>query len=498
MALLAGCEGDEGSPDSAPAKRAGPPPEEPNLIVVMTDDQTVGSFGPRAMPYTWKLFHDERSAIFEDALAVPPLCCPARAGFITGQYPHNHGVFTNNPGYSLLSDKNNVLPAWLQRAGYRTAMVGKFLNFYGYDEDLQLQPDAAEPAPGWDSWLAFLDEPGYYDYALGSDGEKVFHGTDRDEYSTDVLTARAVDQVADPERTDPLFMWLAYAAPHDDTSTISPCEGEFATPPTPEAFEEFAAAPLPRDPSFDEGDRSDKLRALADRPPITRETIDEMELRWRCGLAALRSADDGVRDVVEALEERGEMENTVLVFVSDNGFFFGEHALDKDKRLPYRAAAQIPMAIRVGAGVDDEAPPAEIDELAGTFDLAPTLLDYAGAEPCIGGDDCRTLDSVSLRPLLEGRDDDYPSDRAILLELDDGYTYEALRTTRYLYLRLEADHAGALPGGPGAELYDLSSDPYELENLLEVDPDGTAELRDELDARLDRLAACSGESCASG
>ena len=192
------------------------------------------------------------------------------------------------------------------------------------------------------------------------------------------------------------------------------------------------------------------------------------------------------------------MENTVLVFVSDNGFFFGEHALDKDKRLPYRAAAQIPMAIRVGAGVDDEAPPAEIDELAGTFDLAPTLLDYADAEPCIGGDDCRTLDSVSLRPLLEGRDDDYPSDRAILLELDDGYTYEALRTTRYLYLRLEADHAGALPGGPGAELYDLSSDPYELENLLEVDPDGTAELRDELDARLDRLAACSGESCASG
>ncbi len=133
---LAGCGG--GDEEREPA---GPP----HLIVVMTDDQTLESFGPEAMPYSWELFNGERGAVFTRAVASPPLCCPARAGFITGQYPHNHGVLGNVPGYADLVEKDNVLPAWLGRAGYRTAFVGKYLN--GYE-----LVDGERAAPGWDAW----------------------------------------------------------------------------------------------------------------------------------------------------------------------------------------------------------------------------------------------------------------------------------------------------------------------------------------------------------
>ncbi len=467
----------------------------PNLIVVMTDDQTVRSFTPQVMPFTWRLFHDGRSGNFENALAVPPLCCPARAGILTGQYPHNHGVVANVPGYPLLREKRNVLPEWLRRAGYRTAMVGKYLNYYGFDRDLHPLPTDAEPAPGWDSWFAAYGEPGYYDHAVSDDGEVIDYGRDREDYSTDVFTERAIEEVSRAGRGEPLFMWLSYDAPHLDASTVPPCEGKLATPPTGEAFRRFAGSVLPKDPSFDEADRSDKLRGVADRDALTKGRVRQIKLRWRCGLASLRAVDDGVRELVAALRKAGELERTVLAFASDNGFFYGEHAIRDDKRLPYRAAARVPMAIRVGRQVAPTPPPEEIGALAGTFDLAPTLLDYAGAEPCLGSGGCRTIDARSLRPLLEGGPEALPADRAILLELREAYDYEALRTRRYLYMRLNADRAGPIPNGPGIELYDLEEDPFELDNLAALDPAGTAGLRAELDERLDRLMECAGEDC---
>ena len=163
----------------------------------MTDDQTFSSFGPEAMPKTWRLFHDDRSAVFERAVASPPLCCPARAGLITGQYPHNHGVLGNVPGYADLTDKPNVLPAWLDQAGYRTAMVGKYLNEYE-------QVGGEEPAPGWDSWNAVFGYPAYFDYTLNANGNVDTVGSDPGDYSTTRFTDIALEELNDGGRKAPV------------------------------------------------------------------------------------------------------------------------------------------------------------------------------------------------------------------------------------------------------------------------------------------------------
>jgi arylsulfatase A-like enzyme len=435
------------------------------------------------MPYAWKLFHGRRAGVFDRALASPPLCCPSRAGFLTGQYPHNHGVLGNVPGYPALSDKQNVLPAWLTRAGYRTAFVGKYLN--GYDE-----VGGASPAPGWASWHGVAGYPHYFDYELNDNGEVTRHQYERADYSTTVFTDRAIEEIETRSRR-PLFMWLALNAPHIDASKVPPCRGGLATAPDRETYRRFASEPLPADPSYNESDRSDKPRHVADRSTIGGREEQEITLRWRCALAALHAADRELARLVSALERTGELEDTVLVFVSDNGYFFGEHAIGADKRLPYEAAAHVPLAIRVGERVADAEPLGRIAPVVSTVDLAPTLLDYAGAEPCLAGGDCRAVDGRSLRPLLEGSGG-YPADRAILLELnDDAYAYEALRTGRYLYSRIRRDRRGELPG-EAVELYDLRADPAELENLARTEPAAARRLVRRLDRRLDRLAECRG------
>jgi arylsulfatase A-like enzyme len=476
---LAGCGGGDDDGAGTEPTTTG----RPNLIVVMSDDQTLASFTRRTMPRTWDLFHDDRSAIFTQAVASPPLCCPARAGFITGQYPHNHGVLGNVPGYADLRDKPNVLPAWLDEAGYRTAMVGKYLNAYE-------AVGGTNPAPGWDSWHAVYLYPGYFEYVMNDEGRLSELGSAPSDYATAALTDRAVDEIAGA-RGRPLFAWLAYNAPHIATSRSEPCSGELPEPPTPEAYERFADTPLPRDPSFDEGDRSDKPRSLADRSPLSDRAIEEMTLRWRCGLAALRALDGAIGRLVDTLEGEGELEKTVLVFTSDNGYFFGSHALDDDKRLPYAQSARVPLAIRVGSKVAGERPPSELGQVVSNVDLAPTLLDYAGTQPCLRHSPCRAVDGRSLRPLLEGDDADWPEDRAVLMELDEAYAYRALRTPRYLYSELTRDRAGELPK-PAVELYDLERDPYELDNLWQTDRGSVRSLAAAMRARLDRLAACEG------
>lgn len=471
-----------GSGDDSPS----PDTDQPNLIVVMTDDQTVESFAPRAMPYTWKLFHDSRSTIFEDATAAPPLCCPARAGFITGEYPHNHGVLGNLPGYADLRDKDNVLPAWLDQGGYRTALIGKYLNDYE-------EVGGTEAAPGWDAWHALFGDPAYFGYQLNEDGKVVDAGSTPEDYSTTRFTDLAVKEISQGAGDEPLFMWLAYNAPHVAVSSLEPCVGEMPVPPSRAAYERFADARLPRDPSFDEADRSDKPRAVAGKSAVSEEALDEMTLRWRCGLATLRAVDEGVRRLTSALEEAGELEQTVLVFVSDNGYFFGSHAITGDKRLPYAQSAHVPMAIRVGSEVAGRPPPPGLPEVVSNVDLAPTLLDYAGARPCLGSGGCRAVDGRSLRPLLDGDDGDWPTDRAVLLELDESVTYKALLSPRYLYSRLTRDRAGELPR-PAIELYDRRADPYELDNLWQTDRSEARGLARRLQTRLDRLADCEGSS----
>jgi arylsulfatase A-like enzyme len=219
---------------------------------------------------------------------------------------------------------------------------------------------------------------------------------------------------------------------------------------------------------------------------LSKADVEELTLRWRCSLASLRAADRGIRRLVTELADTGELERTVLVFFSDNGYFFGEHRFTGDKRLPYEATAHVPMAIAVPEGLRDGARPKRVDEPVGIADLAPTLLDYANVEPCLGGGSCRRLDGRSLSGLLEGDEEGWPRNRAILLELDDGYTYAALRTRRHLYAEYVADRRGKLPR-PAIELYDMRSDPAQLRNLWQEKRPRARQLAKRLGDRLERL-----------
>ena len=469
----------------------GEPASQPNIVVFMTDDQALNSFTSEVMPRTAELIAGP-GTVFSDFVVSTPLCCPSRATFLTGQYSHNNGVVTNFPGYADLRDKESTLPAWLDAAGYRTAHVGKFL--HGYEETAS---DPAAPAPGFDEWRAMLRPFSYYGFDLSENGTRVTY--DRESYLTSELTDQAVDVVRQkPAISDPLFLSVAYWAPHGTrNSPGGTCDR--APAPAPQDRDLFAGERLPRPESFDERDVSDKPEFIQARPRLSREKVQELRRRYRCTLASLQAVDRGVKRVYEALEAEGEADNTVFVFTSDNGYFFGEHRLN-GKSLPYEEGIRVPLAIRLPAELQPQGHIGAVDEPTANIDLAPTLLELAGAEPCVGGG-CRTLDGRSLLPLMQGQGS-WPAERGILIESNrnefDGRScrYRAIRTAGLLY----AEHASvfdprtrACKQAADRERYDLGADPLQLQNLYPAEP-GSDEARFERDLsnRVEALATCAG------
>jgi N-acetylglucosamine-6-sulfatase len=479
LILLDGGGSDRPKAHPAPASDWGRR-DPPNLIVVMTDDQTLGSFTPEVMPKT--LDHFERDgAIFDQAIAAPPLCCPSRAGFLTGRYAHNTGVIENDAGYGSLRAKRQTLPVALAEAGYRTGMFGKFLNGYR-------RARGARPAPGFTRWVANDGPADYFDFEVSDGGEvKEISG-----YSTAYFTRKAIGFARDAHAHDqPFFLWLSYNAPH----TVAPrystrCNGETAQPSRPALLEKFADAPLPRPPSFNERDVSDKPSLVREAGRLGPREIHELRLQWRCSLAAMRDADDQLARLLEYLRGSGELSRTVVVYLSDNGHYFGEHRLRNDKRLPLEPALRVPLAISVGETVGPRTP-SRIGELVSQVDLAPSLLDYAGVEPCNGARPCRPMDGRSLRGLLESRAGHWPGNRAIPMRLADGWTYTAMRTPDSLYVEMtKARGRSFVP--PEIEMYDLESDPDELHNLAGSTDPALEQRLDDLGTRLSRLHGCSG------
>jgi N-acetylglucosamine-6-sulfatase len=469
--------------------------ERPNLILINTDDQSLAQLRPDAMPNVAQIF-GENGIEFTQA-ATQPLCCPSRASVLTGQYPHNHGVFNNREGYRALKDKDNTLPVWLKRAGYRTGYVGKFLNQYPKAKGL-------EAAPGFKSWFDLL-APTYYGARFSDDGKEIrVEETGGRNQVDNVLTRRALGFVRESSRGKrPFFLWLSYLAPHNGGGP-HPDECPANVPaPAPQDEGAFAGEPLPDPPSFNEPNISDKPSFIRDQDPLNGQEIEFTERRWRCALEALRTADRGIGRIRDELQQLSEADNTVMVFTSDNGFFYGEHRLRSAKGLPYEAAARVPLLFRAparllkGAGGS-----ATIDLPVASTDVAPTLLRLANAKPCASPGDCRVMDGRSLMPLLRGEGNGWPEDRGILLELDrvsrqpsNACTFESIRTpasayTEYLLIRDPA--TGECVPGDEAELYDLEADPFQLSNLLSTDPGGSAALRASLQARLNKLRKCAG------
>jgi len=449
-----------------------PPPKaeapRPNIVVIMTDDQTVESM---------RVMSGVRSSLaaagttFSRAYASTALCCPSRATLFTGQYMHNHGVLGNRPpegGYGRL-DTANYLPGWLQRAGYHTVHIGKFLNRYGQDNP------PSEVPPGWSEWYASVDLSTYQytGYQLNENG--ALAGYRR--YQTDEYSQRAVDTV---ERLSPaaapFFLSVGYLAPHSGGPRDSDDPAGIPTPQPAERHRDlYATEPLPRSPAFDEANASDKPSFIRRRPRLSAAQRAAIEESYRQRLESLLAVDEGVVRIVDALRAAGELENTLILFTSDNGFFHGEHRLPYGKVLVYEPSVAVPLIMR-GPGVPRAA---RRRQLVTNADLAPTILEAAGATPG------RVQDGRSLFGLLRDRDRDWG--RELLFEGPTGFdavAFSALRNERYLYV--EHDNGER-------ELYDMRRDPHQLASLHR-DP-GRAALQARLAQRLAALQVCAGASC---
>ena len=422
------------------------------------------------MPQTRQLL-TEGGVTFEEAFVTHSLCCPSRASILRGQYTHNHQVLNNArpeggfEKFRSLGYEDSTVATWLQSEGYQTALIGKYLNGYARRGDETYIP------PGWDEWHAVLRGDGYYDYQMNENGAIVSYGKSGQDYYTDVLAGKARDYVqrsASGANSSPFFMYLAPATPH----------GPFI--PAPRHEDTYADDETPRPPSFDEPDVEDKPAWVRDLPRLDPGEIESVDNAYRNRLEMLLSLDEMVAGLVEELEAIGVLENTYIFFTSDNGYHLGEHRLKLGKRTVYEEAARVPLAVR-GPGV-----PAgqTVGELALNTDFAPTIAELTGASAP------DFVDGRSLAPLL-GNTPPETWRSAFLLEHWSGGggapqqtpTYAAIRTETHKYVEHDTGEE---------ELYDLSSDPHELESLHESA--GSA-LIEGLRSRLKDLKACAGESC---
>ena len=478
------------------AAAAGERPAEalPNVITITTDDQTLAQMTEETMPFASWLFGNGGTS-FSNAVVVSPSCCPSRAAYLSGQYPHNNGIFANEPGYPELQSKRSTLPVWLQRAGYRTAHIGKYLHQYG-----AFAGGWGTPAPGWDTWFTLAGTFRYYDYRIGKDGKSRSYGSRPRDYLTRRLNAKALSFVERSTAKDkPFYLQLDQFAPHEETSA-TPGRCTEAAQPDPDDLDLFVDAPLPQDDldpaerSYNELDVSDKSSVPAARRELGNFVLGKVATRYRCQLAALAGVDRGIQEIYRALKASGELASTAIFLTSDNGYFHGEHRLPKDKGYPYQEGIRVPLLARVPKGFAPD-PPATIDEPVGNVDITASVLELAGAEPCKASA-CRRLDGRSFIGLLRGDPGSRPNDRALLVEqIREGIfcaPYGALWTPASLYVEYPTELTAGAPCLPETEHYEMSSDPLQLENLF---PATTAELgqrQRRLQRRLGRLTRCSG------
>jgi N-acetylglucosamine-6-sulfatase len=469
---------------------------KPNIVLIMDDDQNVEM--QRFLAKTNSAIGG-KGVTFDNSFMNYSLCCPSRSTMLTGQYAHNHGVRGNklpSGGYSKLAPTmGNTLPVWLQRAGYYTAHIGKFLNGYG-----TTSPDTEVP-PGWNEWYGSLDGPdGFtggtytaYGYTLNENGRVVHYGSTPDAvdpptYQTDVYSQKAADLIRRlAPGKKPLYLSIAPRDPHSETQgtqNVCGCAGN--NPRAASRYEgTLAGLTAPRDPSFNEANVSDKPSDIKNRPLLTQAQINQVDARYRARAEALLGVDDLVQNVVSTLKATGELKNTVLIFTSDNGFFHGEHRVPNGKVRVYEPSIRVPLLIRgpgVPKGVHRRQP-------VGNVDLAPTILDFANAKPG------RKEDGMSLMPIMKSKRD-FPG-RALDLETYDNadptegedpeappVNYLGVRTDRYLYANY---------GTGEQELYDLRTDPFELQN--QSGNPVYAPVQSALQRLLSAEAKCAGKTC---
>lgn len=424
-------------------------PARPNVLLIVADDMRVD--GLLAMPTVQALA--AQGITFTRMFATTPTCCPSRASILSGRYAHHHGVLTNDAPYGGVEafDDRSTLATWLQAAGVRTGLVGRYLNQY----------TSLEIPPGWEYWFAFWqnsEQQGiYYDYRVNDNRVRRYFGASEEEYSTRVLGRQAREFLAaEPERS--FFLLFAPRAPHAPALPDHEDAGTFKT----------HDLPLPR--SYDEDDVSDKPAWIRENGRLGEQEQEEIELLRRRQLEALLSLDREIADLVDVLRADGRLASTWIIFTSDNGLTLGEHRLDAGKSCPYEPCVNVPLVVVPPGGLTQ----GRLDDhLVANIDLAPTIAAILGAE--VG----EPVDGRSWLPLLDGAEAGW-RDELILEQWreDPEKRWVGLRTPIHKYVRYD---------NGDEELYDLIADPDELKNRAH-DPEYAQE-RERLSGRLDLLLA---------
>ena len=417
---------------------------QPNIVVILTDDQRWDTLW--AMPNVQSLLQAQ-GMTFANAFVSNSDCCPSRASILTGNYSHTTGVYTDEPGpYGGVTafDPTSTVATWLHDAGYRTALIGKYLNGYQVTDPVP---------PGWDEWFANDgggNRGGYYDYTVSDNGTPSSYGSADTDYSTDVFANQADAFIRGTDPAQPLFLELAPHAPHRPW-----------TPAPRHAVAFMDLAPW-RPPNWNERNVSDKPAWVQALPKLNRVTVHDHNRvnQYRTLLAV----DDAVAEIVQALTDTGRLADTMIVFTSDNGFTWGEHRLFDTKFSAYEESIRVPLVIRFDGVV---APGTTADQIVANIDFAPTFAEVAGVTPAT------TPEGLSLMPLLTSTSTTWRD--ALLLEhlSPQGPPFCGLRTPHVAYVAYSTGEE---------ELYKLMSDPYELANVAS-DPDNAkllANLRSEL------------------
>ncbi|MEA2438798.1 MAG: N-acetylglucosamine-6-sulfatase [Thermoleophilaceae bacterium] len=484
----------------------------PNVVVVMTDDETVADM--QVMAKTRRLIGGE-GVTFDQSHVSFSLCCPSRATYLTGRYAHNHHVLGLTPplgGYAKFArlDGHDTLPVWLEASGYRTTHIGKYLN--GYGDRLDQRP---QQPPGWSEWHATVGATTYrmWGYRMFDHGRVRQYGSQFDQdpalYQTDVFGRLATDFItrhAGPGK--PFFLSLAFLAPHHEAERIRLRDGHTVRP-APRHRGALARRPLEAAPGFDERDTSDKPSFLQRiYRPLTPEQKRALLVQQHDRQESLLAVDDQVERLVDTLRLTGELDNTYIVFTSDNGYLQGEHRVAYGKMLAYDPSTKVPLLIR-GPGI---AHGQVAHELVANIDLAPTVAEVAGAHPTRPCDGrsllpyARNPSRLSNRPLLHetaglrpssGIEPNLTADAELLSEgrtaqdetgrpVYPASPYRAIRTRRWLYVRWSTGDE---------ELYDRRRDPGQLHSLARSRAYRPVIVQ--LDRQLRQLVNCKGRACSA-
>lgn len=443
---------------------------KPNILLILTDDQTRADL---AVMSTVNARIGAQGTTFTRAFSQFPLCCPARATILTGQYAHNNGILKLH-GFTEFDGrfKRNNLAVWLRSAGYNTVLLGKYLNGYGLGGNDRYVP------PGWTDWQ--VPVRGFYkyrNYTMNENGRLKSYRT----YQTTHWQRRGVQLVNTyAPRAKPFFMWLSFVAPHygGPVEAGDPRAASRRGLQTPNVADEFrntlSGTPLPPKPSFLEQNMSDKP-AL---PGTVRRPVWEYRELFQQRRESLLSVDRAVGRILDALDESGEADKTIVIFSSDNGYLVGEHR-KTGKIVGYEESVGIPMLVRgpgFAAGVQRH-------QLVSLTDLASTISRAAGVSPRLRQDG-RPLQPLSAGPAAG-------ADRPILLEAGPRRGTGGKRL--YTGIRTPEDRVLLRWHNGATEMYDLGEDPYQLNGRVSAGE--TAEERDTLAARLSKLQGCAGAGC---